>query len=65
VANSFTENQAKDRLEKTGFSQVAGLKNDDQGIWQPRCATAIAPELFHVSQLRNSYRMSAFRGRRL
>ena len=33
-ANSFTEAQAKDRIEKAGFSQVAGLKKDDQGIWR-------------------------------
>ena len=30
-ANSFTEAQAKDRIEKAGFSQVAGLKKDAQG----------------------------------
>ena len=33
-ANSFTEAQAKDRIEKAGFTQVAGLKKDDQGIWR-------------------------------
>jgi hypothetical protein len=33
-ANSFTEAQAKDRIEKAGFSQVTGLKKDDQGIWR-------------------------------
>ena len=33
-ANSFTEAQAKDRIEKAGFSQVAGLKKDAQGIWR-------------------------------
>lgn len=32
--NSFTEAQAKDRLEKNGFSEVTGLKLDDNGIWQ-------------------------------
>ena len=33
-ANSFTENQAKDRMEKAGFTQVSGLKKDDNGIWR-------------------------------
>ena len=33
-ANSFTEAQAKDRMEKAGFSQVTNLKKDDQGIWR-------------------------------
>ena len=28
-ANSFTENQAKTRLESSGFSNVSGLKKDD------------------------------------
>jgi len=33
-ANSFTEAQAKDRIEKAGFTQVTGLRKDDQGIWR-------------------------------
>jgi len=33
-ANSFTEAQAKDRIEKAGFSKVTGLRKDDQGIWR-------------------------------
>jgi hypothetical protein len=33
-ANSFTEAQVKERLEKNGFSQVSGLKLDEQGIWR-------------------------------
>jgi hypothetical protein len=33
-ANSFTENQAKDRIEKAGYAEVTGLKKDDQGIWR-------------------------------
>lgn len=32
--NSFTEAQAKERIEKEGFSDVMGLKLDDKGIWQ-------------------------------
>ena len=30
-ANSFTENQAKERIEKAGLTQVTDLKKDDQG----------------------------------
>ncbi len=33
-ANSFTEGQAKSRLEANGYSNVAGLKKDDAGVWK-------------------------------
>lgn len=33
-ANSFTEGQAKSRIEGAGFTQVTGLKKDDQGVWR-------------------------------
>ena len=33
-ANSFTETQAKQRIERAGFTQVSNLKKDDQGIWR-------------------------------
>lgn len=33
-ANSFTESQAKSRLQDNGFSDVSGLKKDDDGIWR-------------------------------
>ena len=33
-ANSFTENQAKERIEKAGLTQVSNLKKDDNGIWR-------------------------------
>jgi hypothetical protein len=32
--NSFTESQAKARLEEAGYSTVTELKLDDQGIWR-------------------------------
>lgn len=32
-ANSFTEGQAKERIEKAGYSEVKDLKMDDKGIW--------------------------------
>ena len=33
-ANSFTEGQARARIEERGFAQVTDLKKDDQGIWR-------------------------------
>ena len=33
-ANSFTENEAKTRIESRGFTNIAELKKDDQGIWR-------------------------------
>jgi hypothetical protein len=35
-ANSFTEGEAKSRIEARGFSNVIGLMKDDQGIWRGR-----------------------------
>ena len=32
--NSFTESQAKSRIEKAGFTEVMDLKLDDQGVWR-------------------------------
>ena len=32
-ANSFTEGQAKSKIELQGFTNVSGLKKDDNGIW--------------------------------
>ena len=33
-ANSFTEAQAKERIEAAGFTAVTDLKLDDKGVWQ-------------------------------
>jgi hypothetical protein len=33
-ANSFTESQARDRLERSGYSDVTSLRKDGQGIWR-------------------------------
>jgi sporulation protein YlmC with PRC-barrel domain len=33
-ANSFTESQARERIEAKGFTSVTGLKKDDQSIWR-------------------------------
>ena len=35
-ANSFTEGQAKSRLEGAGFSDVTGLAKDDDGVWRAK-----------------------------
>ena len=33
-ANSFTEAQARKRIEDQGFTNVTNLKKDDQSIWR-------------------------------
>lgn len=33
-ANSFTEGQARARMQDSGFAQVSDLKLDNQGIWR-------------------------------
>ena len=33
-ANSFTEGQAKSRIESNGYTNVSGLKKDDNGVWR-------------------------------
>src|SRR5215471_12508806 len=34
--NSFTEGEAKSRIEKMGFSNVTNLNKDDHGVWRGR-----------------------------
>ena len=33
-ANSFTEDQVKERLVEAGYTDVTGLKLDDKGVWR-------------------------------
>jgi hypothetical protein len=33
-ANSFTERQAKSRIESKGYTNLSGLKKDDKGVWR-------------------------------
>jgi putative membrane protein len=33
-ANSFTEDQARDRLEQNGFREIGSLVKDDHGVWR-------------------------------
>ncbi len=35
-ANSFTEDQAKDRITEAGYADVTELKLDDKGVWQAK-----------------------------
>jgi hypothetical protein len=35
-ANSFTEGQAKSRIESSGYGSVTGLKKDDNGVWRAK-----------------------------
>jgi hypothetical protein len=32
-ANSFTKGQAEDRLKKAGYTDIAGLAKDKDGLW--------------------------------
>ena len=33
-ANSFTENQARKRVEDAGYTKVGALQKDDKGVWR-------------------------------
>ncbi|MGQ3215781.1 MAG: PepSY domain-containing protein [Shinella sp.] len=35
-ANSFTEDQAKERITEAGYTDVTDLALDDKGIWQAK-----------------------------
>jgi hypothetical protein len=37
-ANSFTEGQAKSRIEAAGYTGVTDLKKDDNGVWRGKAA---------------------------
>jgi hypothetical protein len=39
-ANSFTEAQAKSRIEARGFTNVSALTKDDAGIWRGSASQA-------------------------
>jgi len=41
--NSFTEGEAKSRLEKAGYSDVTGLKLDQDGLWQAKATRGGQP----------------------
>src|ERR1700726_1203553 len=41
-ANSFTETQAKSRIEGAGYSNVSGLAKDKDGIWRGKASKGSA-----------------------
>jgi hypothetical protein len=38
--NSFTEGQAKSRIEAAGYSNVSGLQKDNDGVWRGKADKA-------------------------
>jgi hypothetical protein len=38
--NSFTEGQAKSKIEGAGFSNISELKKDDNGVWRGKANKA-------------------------
>lgn len=42
-ANSFTEAQAKKRIEDKGFTSVTDLKKDDAGVWRGKAQQSGKP----------------------
>lgn len=36
--NSFTEGQAKNAIEKAGYTGVSDLKKDDNGVWRGKAS---------------------------
>ncbi|MGY4348091.1 hypothetical protein ACVWXM_004558 [Bradyrhizobium sp. GM7.3] len=38
--NSFTEGQAKSKIEGAGYSNVSGLQKDDNGVWRGKADKA-------------------------
>lgn len=37
-ANSFTEGQAKSKIEDAGYTNVTALKKDDNGVWRGKAS---------------------------
>jgi hypothetical protein len=42
-ANSFTEGQAKSRIEDKGFTSVSGLQKDSAGVWRGKASQGGKP----------------------
>ena len=42
-ANSFTEGQAKGRIEDRGYTSIVQLKKDDDGVWRGQAQKGGAP----------------------
>ncbi|MET3844027.1 PepSY domain-containing protein [Bradyrhizobium sp. OAE829] len=41
--NSFTEGQAKSKIEEAGYSNVSDLTKDDNGVWRAKASKGGAP----------------------
>jgi hypothetical protein len=41
--NSFTEGQAKSRIEDAGYANVTELKKDDKGVWRGQASKGGSP----------------------
>jgi len=41
--NSFTEGQAKSKIEDAGYSNVSELKKDDNGVWRGKASKGGSP----------------------
>lgn len=39
-ANSFTEREARNRLEANGYTEVTGLKKDENSVWHGKAMKA-------------------------
>ncbi|MFT4118149.1 hypothetical protein [Bradyrhizobium sp.] len=37
-ANSFTESQAKSKIEEAGYADVTSLKKDENGVWRGKAS---------------------------
>jgi len=37
-SNSFTEGQAKSKIEEAGYTKVTDLKKDDNGVWRGKAS---------------------------
>jgi hypothetical protein len=42
-ANSFTEGQAKSRIEGAGYTDISGLVKDKDGVWRGKASKAGKP----------------------
>lgn len=46
--NSFTEGQAKSKIEQAGYTNVSDLKKDDNGIWRGKASKSGKPTAVSV-----------------
>ena len=61
-ANSFTEGEARSRIEDKGYSNVSELKKDDDGIWRGRAMLRGQPVEIALDYQGNVFHGAAARG---